>query len=629
MKDEETPIAEAIASFELREEQLFQEERHQRYGPHDSTSNTSTNDRSEQMIGAALSTKPDFVPSEQHDYGEMLPPSTTNSRVLCGLKWTVLLILVVVGVAIATTAFLYSSDYQKTRFEEHFEDDAARFVSLFYQRQANKVWVLLATTGAIVARENYNDNENFPFVTVPEYEFQTSGHLHTSSSDSIFWAPLLYGAQQSEAWESYALENIGLADISFGSSEAIHNRTIEDGIFRIDYENDTFVDSPGDGGLIAPIWQVSPTEEKRHLSMFNLFSVEALQTPILLCMGSRIPLLSSILDQKTADFMLGKQERSLPRSLLVAPVLNTRNGVATTGIVAVEVDWITYFDNVLSGGPAVTIVLSSNCKQKHTYEVRGGVAKYLGEGDHHNERYNYLKKGANFAGFLEYWFDNLRAAGDKGGLPVTVFPDQGDTLFQLSNETFLKEIGVCVYAIEIYPTAEYYDKFNTSSPYIYMLVTVAIFVCVILLFFLYDILVERRQRRVAASAAKSDAMINSLFPAVIRDRLFRTNSTHSSGSGRANRRKSYTGRTAKTSEMSLLNDHGMVTSLTPKHRLTTFLKSSFHADSSFQMRGTDDDPIAEMFTNTTVVSIESSSARHVYLPEQNSSLSNSLSFLMF
>jgi hypothetical protein len=138
-----------------------------------------------------------------------------------------------------------------------------------------------------------------------------------------------------------------------------------------------------------------------------------------------------------------------------------------------------------------------------------------------------------------------------------------------------------------------------------MLVTVAIFVCVILLFFLYDILVERRQRRVMASAAKSDAMINSLFPAVIRDRLFRTNSTHSGGSGRANRRQSYTVRRSitKSTEASSLDDHGMVSSLTPKHRLTTFLKSSYPADWSFQMAGADDDPIAEMFTNTTVVSM--------------------------
>ena len=50
------------------------------------------------------------------------------------------------------------------------------------------------------------------------------------------------------------------------------------------------------------------------------------------------------------------------------------------------------------------------------------------------------------------------------------------------NETYLNEMGVCVYYMDIYPTQEHQAKFTTYVPHTYVLIIVVVFVCVCLLF---------------------------------------------------------------------------------------------------------------------------------------------------
>ena len=289
-------------------------------------------------------------------------------------------------------------------------------------------------------------------------------------------------------------------------------------------------------------------------------------------------------------------ELSLPRLIgcKFEPILS----VLRQPILTSFFDTSTYFNNVLNEGPATTIVLHSTCNLPHTYEVRGGIASYLGTGDLHDDRYDALEHGTTVNGFLEYWREKVRP---YDYLVKSV--DQQNAIGKLSNETYLREQGVCLYYVSIYPTAEYEDNMKTFIPITYALVTSGVFVCVVALFLLYDILVERRQRQVVVSAAKSDAMINSLFPAVIRDRLFQ--------SRRRSVRARHHHRTLGNTRIGGL-DGPRGDDLTPKSRLTNFLTSSSTVGTSSSTVGlslnaaaySDDEPIAEMFANTTVVSLE-------------------------
>jgi hypothetical protein len=411
-----------------------------------------------------------------------------------------------------------------------------------------------------------------------------AGPVHTSDADSFFWSPILSGAEERDQWEAYAIENQDFAGIE---GTAFHNRSIQDGIFRLDENSQTMDDESL--GVYSPIWQVYPAKEKRHLNLLNLLSVDTLRQIVFVVLATRIPMFSDILDPVLSDFFRGSQESdtSGPRSLVVYPVLNTRKGSLVKGLVWIEIDWKTYFENVISDSPAIIAVLKNSCGQNHTYVVRDGSVSYVGEGDLHDNRYNHLKDGTGVNGFQDFWFSSQRF-----DMPVTLFPDQGETLQDLTNMTFLQEKGICLYYIDVFPTIEYQDEYKTIIPVVYVVITTVVFVFMIFLFFIYDILVERRQKKVVDTAVRSNKIVKSLFPAVVRARLFANSSVHSRASNhRSVPRRNSMKNTVKSS------NYGYGIFPTPRIRLANFLSGSPPEDYTYA-EFDDDEPIAELFSES-------------------------------
>lgn len=77
----------------------------------------------------------------------------------------------------------------------------------------------------------------------------------------------------------------------------------------------------------------------------------------------------------------------------------------------------------------------------------------------------------------------------------------------------------CRYRIKILPTKALRDEFITNRPYHYAIASVVIFVFSAFLFFLYDVLVKRRQTIIVDAANKTNDIVVSLFPSNVRDRL--------------------------------------------------------------------------------------------------------------
>ena len=81
------------------------------------------------------------------------------------------------------------------------------------------------------------------------------------------------------------------------------------------------------------------------------------------------------------------------------------------------------------------------------------------------------------------------------------------------------------FILHIYPSDDLYNTFNTSQPRIYSLAVSLVFLVTVISFLVYDFLVERRQKKLLDSAERSGKIVSSLFPAMVRDRLFKhTNS---------------------------------------------------------------------------------------------------------
>lgn len=133
------------------------------------------------------------------------------------------------------------------------------------------------------------------------------------------------------------------------------------------------------------------------------------------------------------------------------------------------------------------IILENTCDQQYTYQVQGATATFLGHGDLHDERYDYLES-------------NVKINAD--------------------NFNFDPAENVCQYSLRAYPSRELEDLQTTRKPMVFSLSVAAVFVFTSLVFLIYDFLVERRQRVVLKSAMQSGEIVSSLFPEAIRERIY-------------------------------------------------------------------------------------------------------------
>jgi hypothetical protein len=91
----------------------------------------------------------------------------------------------------------------------------------------------------------------------------------------------------------------------------------------------------------------------------------------------------------------------------------------------------------------------------------------------------------------------------------------------------------CHYSLSIYPSEAFASEFETSTPWILVSAVAGVLLFAIIMFFVYDRLVERRQSVVLRKAVQSTAIVSSLFPKAVRDRLMNGKSAPDDGDASA------------------------------------------------------------------------------------------------
>jgi class 3 adenylate cyclase len=169
------------------------------------------------------------------------------------------------------------------------------------------------------------------------------------------------------------------------------------------------------------------------------------------------------------------------------------------GILTAVIYWRDYIVNVLPPhAQPILIVLGNECGQSFSYRVVGEDVEVLGEGDMHESRFDHME--------ISFHVDSI--AGENGDETSLTF--SGVAL----------NIDYCPYHLRIFPTSEMQNYYQTNKPMISALLIVAVFAFASAIFVCYDILVANRQKKVSQRAAETSAVVNSLFPANVRDRLF-------------------------------------------------------------------------------------------------------------
>ena len=291
----------------------------------------------------------------------------------------------------------------------------------------------------------------------------------------------------------------------------------------------------------SPVWQMSPVPEDSTVVNFDLLSSDRFFALEQYVDSHRI---SAISDVVPISEILGNSvgfEDENPRSIVLQPIFEDfLDTSAVVGHYLAVVEWERYFSGVLhEGANGVVVVLRNSCKQAYTFSVYGHEAIFLGEGDLHDSSYNKYKKSAE--------------------------------LFDPAESIRTQEDDHCFYKIDLYPSDSLKEEYVSADPIIYTVIVLAIMFGTALSFFLYEVLVQQRQQQVLDKVAKTQAIVSSLFPENVRDRLLHGDDNDEGGPKRGKDKNALYGKQglksfldeAKAGDMDIIGESKPIADLFP------------------------------------------------------------------
>jgi hypothetical protein len=343
----------------------------------------------------------------------------------------------------------------------------------------------------------------WPYYTHPDYEVFGNSIRNVSGAQLVSWSPVVAGSEKKKLWGTYSVENdVWVREGLIWSAEnegvamPLPPYDIPNEIYRYNSEG-VNVDESGDGPFV-PVWQMAGAPSEPSVVNFNLMTDIVFHQSFSFSRDNETPVLSRIVDASklygSAAVVDPEDDMPDPQSLMVTPVYSdySTDSREVVGCVVAVLPWDVYFKDLFqTGTPGIYVVVSDgDCGNEFTYEIIGVEANYLGEGDLHDSQYDEYVRLADFA--------------------ATITPDSPNGGAQ------------CNYSLSIYPSDRFYryEDYATGNPIVWTTVVVSIFVIASTIFLVYDCVVQRRQQKVMISAARTNAIVSSLFPAEIRDRLF-------------------------------------------------------------------------------------------------------------
>jgi hypothetical protein len=370
--------------------------------------------------------------------------------------------------------------------------------------------------GTTVTSHALDKNLTFPYVTIPHFEKRGEGFLKLAGAQYVGICQIIKEDSRSE-WESWSVQNQQWIPEAYRPEGVPPNASL---IAPFIY------DLGGAGGspqpveskpdqILYPVWQIAPIVPDYVNFDAAMFVPSLAQSIAMLKMGEPA-ILSAPQEEMAGDIPADLDNPATwPSTYLVAPIkdafdmndmndTNDTNGMdGMRGMKDMEgtkgtkgtlmaffvsiIPWHKFFENILPDGTkGMYVIIQSTCGPSLTYQVNGASVEFLGIGDLHDRA-----------------FDHLELIG------AFVFGDHGS----------FQHKAACDFTIHTYPTKELYDSMKSNNPIYFTLTVVFIFLLTSIVFVLYDCLVQKRQKKVMTSAQQSNALVSSLFPAQVRDRL--------------------------------------------------------------------------------------------------------------
>ena len=450
--------------------------------------------------------------------GEAL--AARENLVICCLRLIVITVIILAATLIAISVYVISKNVQEVEFENQFQSEAQQLIEDFNSSMIVNLGLLESFS---VSLTSYAKDRGllWPQVTLPDFAARASTAIASARAISLLLIPVVSTSGR-RTWEQYSVANSEWIEASL----AFENQTnvVYGGTRpgrRLQYSNgpdfskgfssniymDAELSSNGratilpeienSSGPYFPIWQhanVAPVLVNYDLNS-NVNFTDSLQA----CyksnkavissvegLGISGPLASSTLQVWEAQAVVNAADTF---NIIYFPVFDSfQSGKNLVAILALVTDWSTFFEYALpDGSNGMYVVITNTCDQNYTYYMTGPKAHFVGKGDFHDTQYNFLEQS----------------------LPLDIVR-KGTPL----------DMAHCRYALRVYPSGEFRDAYMTNKPAIYTIGAVMVILVAIVAFLAYDCVVERRNRIVMKTAVENKAVVASLFPSAVRERLF-------------------------------------------------------------------------------------------------------------
>ena len=318
---------------------------------------------------------------------------------------------------------------------------------------------------------------DWPFVTIPDFKVHAQNLRRQTISVGFFLLPVVE-PQDRMQWVQYVMSNLDWYEGSPFFPDIWS--------FNSDFQPKAY--DWNATGPFLPVWQADP------LPVSPLINYDSFSLPDTLLLHNIMETLGQgvvgeVLSQEFVD-LLYPSDTVEPDSFYYQPLYDSfdQESKKVVGELLILLRWNVHFSDILPDDVrGIYLVLENTCNDTATWEIEGKEARYVGSGDLHDTAYDSYKLSADFN-----TYGNVEAA---------------------------RKAGACIYTVNVYPSQEFEDDYKSSSPISLTVVVGAVFLSMVTAFLAYDLFQRKRNTKVVANAAKSNALVSSLFPSNIRDRL--------------------------------------------------------------------------------------------------------------
>jgi hypothetical protein len=173
-----------------------------------------------------------------------------------------------------------------------------------------------------------------------------------------------------------------------------------------------------------------------------------------------------------------------PHSFVFYPIHKVVGNYATdiVAVVGAAIAWDEALLNILPDGiTGIRAIVKNDCNQAFTYTIDGRDAIFEGEGDLSDSQFSDME--------------------------VTV------DLALHTHPNFTATDGHCQFSLHLYPSSTFQAHYQSDTPLAFAAIVATVFFFVVMLFYIYDITVDRRNQKLTESAAMSNAVVANVSTA--------------------------------------------------------------------------------------------------------------------